>query len=350
MPVIDPVGVHHGERLQKCSFMARMWYPYMFAEANALGRFQINYEWAYSNWLRGFGKDAPTEDEWLSYLKEYADNYLLFVYEAGGEMWAEWWTERKYLPRHANVQEKKSPAPDEQAFQRWKDDYLHLKQRQQSQKVNKSKVREIFQARGRSRSASNPSVAPGGSETDLLAQVRGEVAQTCGEPAADVRTVAADSRRVCADPPHGEGDGVGEGDGDGPPLPPTGGPESVYDPPFSSFDESAWNEVTLWDQYWQLFVDAGVAVSEHDKRRCAAKFISFDESEQQAAFNDATGKVKAGTWPSADLTPFPWNHLSSAPWKRVAKPRILPEVRRPTPMQKPANLVEQMRQQIRGRE
>ncbi len=89
-------------------------------------------------------------------------------------------------------------------------------------------------------------------------------------------------------------------------------------------DREFWDAHNSFDDYWELFVSAGKALNEADKRKAMGLWIDMPEEEQRVAFKDAHAKALDGTWPSARLTPMPYSHLSQKPWTRVALGRTLP--------------------------
>jgi hypothetical protein len=84
-----------------------------------------------------------------------------------------------------------------------------------------------------------------------------------------------------------------------------------------------------FDRYWQVFVDSGKALNEADKLKAAGLWVSLDASGQCAALSHAEHCARDGTWPTAQLTPMPANHLRGKPWTRQAAPRRHP-TREPT--------------------
>jgi len=66
---------------------------------------------------------VPSETELQDYLREYADNSLLFVYGGDGQMWGQWDTPADFLPRYKTALDRRSPVPPEPAFTEWKKRY-----------------------------------------------------------------------------------------------------------------------------------------------------------------------------------------------------------------------------------
>jgi 5-methylcytosine-specific restriction endonuclease McrA len=85
------------------------------------------------------------------------------------------------------------------------------------------------------------------------------------------------------------------------------------------------DQPTLFECYFGMFEASGKPLNETDKRKSAMAFLSMSEPDQIAAHDDAARKFHDGTWPTADLTPFPSNHIAGRAWTRTAKPRTLPD-------------------------
>jgi hypothetical protein len=124
--LIDADGLFYGDRMAKLSLMARLYWPYFFCASNAYGRLELNYH-RLSN--RAFARfpQIPSESEINSYLKEYKEAFLLFVYESNGQRWGAWDVSEKFLPRHKDAASKRSPDPGP-AFLDWKNRYSKAKE------------------------------------------------------------------------------------------------------------------------------------------------------------------------------------------------------------------------------
>jgi hypothetical protein len=72
---IDQDGLFNGDRMAKLSLMARLYWTYFFAGANAYGRIEINYLRLAAKMFSRFPV-IPSEAEVMSYLKEYSEAYL----------------------------------------------------------------------------------------------------------------------------------------------------------------------------------------------------------------------------------------------------------------------------------
>jgi hypothetical protein len=123
MAIIDPDGLFNGDRLRKCSKMARLYWPYFFLASNGYGRLEVNYHRIIARAFSTFGDDVPAEPEVMSYLKEYAQVHLLFLYMNGGQMWGQWDAKDNSLSKYKTSADKKSPAPPEEEFINWKKSY-----------------------------------------------------------------------------------------------------------------------------------------------------------------------------------------------------------------------------------
>jgi hypothetical protein len=122
MAVIDPDGLFGGNRLRRCSDASRLWWPYFFLAANGFGRLELNYSVLVNRIAGGFHR-PPIEEEVYGYFIEYRDNYLAFLYEASGQIWAQFYCKPGYLPRWKTAADKKSPAPPEKQYQAWLNSY-----------------------------------------------------------------------------------------------------------------------------------------------------------------------------------------------------------------------------------
>jgi hypothetical protein len=124
--IIDPDGLFYGDRMAKLSLMARLYWPYFFVASNANGRLELNYHRIANRAFARF-PSVPSEDDINSYLKEYADAHLLFIYRFNGQVWAQWDVSEKFLPRYKDAAAKRSPNPGP-AFLDWKNEYIKLKE------------------------------------------------------------------------------------------------------------------------------------------------------------------------------------------------------------------------------
>lgn len=80
----------------------------------------------------------------------------------------------------------------------------------------------------------------------------------------------------------------------------------------------------LFPLFWQCFVNAGVALSEDDRRRAKKTFERYGRDEQERIGKWVIDQL-AGPWRSAEFTPNPNSALRSKGWLRAAGPRIVPK-------------------------
>jgi hypothetical protein len=57
-------------------------------------------------------------------LKEYRDNHLLFLYEASGQIWGQWWCKPGSLKRWPTKRDKESPDPPKHEYETWVSTYV----------------------------------------------------------------------------------------------------------------------------------------------------------------------------------------------------------------------------------
>ena len=62
----------------------------------------------------------------MGYIREYSEAYLLFVFECNGQLWGQFDTSEKYLPRYKSKASLDSPNPGS-AFIDWKNEYSRVK-------------------------------------------------------------------------------------------------------------------------------------------------------------------------------------------------------------------------------
>ena len=129
MAIIHSQGLFAGERLSLCSDVAQLHWPRLFVASNTFGRLELNHkritESAYANF-----RVKPTEVELAGWVQEYADNFLLFIYEAPeGSLWGQWLTPKELLSRYQTAEDRRSPAPDAQALEAFRQEYVASKKR-----------------------------------------------------------------------------------------------------------------------------------------------------------------------------------------------------------------------------
>jgi hypothetical protein len=115
MAIIDPEGLFNGDRLRRCSNAAQLHWPRLFLASDGFARLEINYARIIGRACPTF-KPYPTEAALQACLQEYANSYLLFLYEAGGALWGQWDTRKELLPRYKTAQDRRSPIPPEPGF------------------------------------------------------------------------------------------------------------------------------------------------------------------------------------------------------------------------------------------
>lgn len=123
MPVIDPNGIFDGDRINSCSVMAQLLYPRMLCASNGFGRIQLSYRRivavAFPKWSEA---DIPDEPTLMGHFQEYARNRLLFVYESNRQIWGQWDAKKNTFGKYQTADDKRSPAPPEDAFQKWQEE------------------------------------------------------------------------------------------------------------------------------------------------------------------------------------------------------------------------------------
>jgi len=120
--IIDPEGLFGGDRLRRCSNAAQLHWPRLFLASDGFARLEINYARIIGRAYPTFNP-VPSDAELQACLQEYAKNYLLFLYEVGGQLWGQWDTRAELLPRYKTAADRRSPIPPEPAFTRWKPCY-----------------------------------------------------------------------------------------------------------------------------------------------------------------------------------------------------------------------------------
>lgn len=132
MAIIDPSGLFRGERLARCSQEAQLHWPRLFAASNGLARLELDYDRIIATAYPLF-KNQPTKEELFSWIREYHENFLLFVYSApDGSAWGQWLTDSRFLSRYRTADERRSPSPDEKAIEEYRRSYTSKK----SNKIN----------------------------------------------------------------------------------------------------------------------------------------------------------------------------------------------------------------------
>jgi hypothetical protein len=139
MSVIDPKGLFKGERLALCSNEAQLHWPRLFFASNSLGRLELNYKRIIDTAYVSFSP-KPSEEDISKWISEYSDNFLMFVYQASdGSLWGEWISKKELLSKYQSAEDRRSPAPDQDAIEEYRHKYV------ESKKANSIKINSIFQ-------------------------------------------------------------------------------------------------------------------------------------------------------------------------------------------------------------
>jgi len=135
MAIISPDGLFSGERLANCSDEAQLHWPRFFTASNSLARIELDYNKIINVMYHGF-RLKPTEDQISSWVSEYNQNFLLFVYEAAdGSVWGQWLTDKAYLSKYQTAADRRTPPPDECELESYRQEYVSTKKRK-SFKIN----------------------------------------------------------------------------------------------------------------------------------------------------------------------------------------------------------------------
>ncbi len=126
MAIITPEGLFRGDRLRRCSQEAQLMWPRYFIASNTCARFEISYQAMLDNAFLGL-KSPPTEEAFLGHMTEYLNEFLLFVYRVNGEWWGQWDTPEGMLQRHKLKADLRTPAPPEEEFKAWREEYQRQK-------------------------------------------------------------------------------------------------------------------------------------------------------------------------------------------------------------------------------
>lgn len=133
MAIIHADGLSHGDRLKRCSDMAQLYWPFFYVASNTCARLEINYPKLIATIFANL-KEPPSEEDFFSYLGEYQDVYLLFVYQVEGRIWGQWDTPEDNLLKYKLKADRNTPEPPAEEFQRWRAEY----QKQKAQNGAKS--------------------------------------------------------------------------------------------------------------------------------------------------------------------------------------------------------------------
>lgn len=134
MALIDPHGMFGGDRMSLLSDSAKMAWPWFWCASNTVGRLELDYNKICAVAFRQF-QNRPTEDQFWSWVSEFKDAFLLFVYESDGQLWGQWDTSEKWLPSYKLSGDLRSPAPVARDFIEWRNSYLQSKKTAASSKL-----------------------------------------------------------------------------------------------------------------------------------------------------------------------------------------------------------------------
>lgn len=126
MPVIDPQGLFDGDRLAACSDKAKVYWPFLYCASNGYARLEINTTQIRKKCFSGF-LSPPQDLDIIEVLKEYANNFLVLVYEHEGKQWLQFDTSAKYLPKHKSKKDNESPAPNADELKEFTEGYINWK-------------------------------------------------------------------------------------------------------------------------------------------------------------------------------------------------------------------------------
>lgn len=126
MAIIDPRGLRCGERLRRCTDLARLLWPYLYLSSNSVGRLELSYD---ENVLAFRFQRPPSEERYRTVILEYRRNWLLFPYLApDGSTWGQWWVLKGALPKEPRREDLRTPAPPKPAWDAWIAEYRAWKQ------------------------------------------------------------------------------------------------------------------------------------------------------------------------------------------------------------------------------
>ena len=127
MAIIDSKGLFFGDRIGSCSDEAQLHWPRIFAASNTYARIELNYTkillTAYSSL-----KVKPSREKLFEWIDEYKNNFLLFTYHSdSGSLWGQWLTNKEYLNKYHTAEDKRSPAPPDEAMEAFRLEYINHK-------------------------------------------------------------------------------------------------------------------------------------------------------------------------------------------------------------------------------
>jgi hypothetical protein len=118
-PKIDINGLKKGRRLRKLSDEARLYYPLFLGSANGYGRLELDYDSIYRDILLDF-KAPLSSDRFWTIIGEYRDAGLVFLYQSGNQVWAQWFVKKGCLPQWATHEDNQSPEPPADEYTLWR--------------------------------------------------------------------------------------------------------------------------------------------------------------------------------------------------------------------------------------
>jgi len=135
--MIDPHGLTHGERIRACSDEARLNFPCLLAASNSYGRLRMCAERIVEAGYVGYNS-PPSEEQLVDWLREYHDNFLLFVYKASdGSLWGQWDVPKPLLGKYRRKCDLNSPAPPAEELQAFKERYTASRRKSAGKASNK---------------------------------------------------------------------------------------------------------------------------------------------------------------------------------------------------------------------
>jgi hypothetical protein len=140
MAIIRAKGLYQGERLAACSDLAQLQWPRLYLYGNGFSRFEINVSLIIATVYASL-RVKPTEEDIFRWLGEYQDNFLLFIYgdPATGAPWAQWLTAKENLATYRTAEDNRSPAPDEDAIEEYRQAYRDFKRAKFQKSIDISK-------------------------------------------------------------------------------------------------------------------------------------------------------------------------------------------------------------------
>jgi hypothetical protein len=181
MPIIDSEGLFGGDRFDLMTDEARLYWPYFWCASNTMGRMELNYLKFVAKAFARFRKTIPEKKFW-ELIEQYQQAYLLFVYKIGGQVWGQWDTSEKFLPRHKLASDERSPAPTVRDFTDWKNQYIELKEAKSNGTTVFGNPSEGFRTNVR---GVGVGVGGGGGKTSVAKDATGVVSISESDPATE---------------------------------------------------------------------------------------------------------------------------------------------------------------------